>query len=180
MLTEVEASQDFDNVQVTYNNQQGSFTGKQTILTETDQRLSYFMINTPLMILPAEGFRVMVGPSFGFLMGGKRNTDATTTVKGTFNNNQIDDTSFETEKKKGSAATKNFRSLEICAMAGVGYTLDFGLDMDLRFYRGIVTNYDESSNDFRYRIWTNMIEFSFGWTFNTGGGGSGLSNMQGQ
>ncbi len=54
------------------------------------------------------------------------------------------------------------------AMAGVGYTLPVGFDMDLRFYRSLSTSFDRSQGSARYRIWTNLIEFNVGWTF--GGG----------
>src|SRR5690606_16294551 len=85
------------------------FTGTQTILTETDQRLTYFQINAPLMLKPTEGLRVMFGPAFNFLMGGKQNTDVTTTVKGTVTNQgqqqSVESESFEATKKKGSTAT---------------------------------------------------------------------------
>lgn len=169
MKTENTINQDFDNTQVTVNGQAGTFTGKQTQLTETDQRLQYFQINSPLMITPAEGFRVMVGPSFGFLMGGKQNEDITLNTEGTATVNgqeqTIKEDAFETTSKKGSAAIRNFRKMDVAAMAGLGYTLSAGLDLDLRFYRSIVTTYDESAGTSRYRIWTNLVEFSMGWTF---------------
>ncbi len=145
------------------------FTGEQTILTETDQRLSYFQLNAPLMLKPADGLRVMFGPSFNFLMGGKQNTDITYDVKGTVNNqgqNQsVDSQTLEATKKKGSAAIRNFKKADVAVMAGLGYTLPVGFDLDLRYYRGLSTTYDETSGTTRYRIWTNLVEFSVGWTF---------------
>lgn len=169
MKTENTVSQDFNNEQVTVNGQPGTFTGKQTQLTETDQRLQYFQLNAPLTISPSDGFRIMVGPSFGFLMGGKQNEDITVNVEGTATVNgqeqSIKEESFETSKKKGSAAIRNFRKMDVAAMAGLGYTLDAGLDLDLRFYRSVVTTYDESAGSSRYRIWTNLVEFAVGWTF---------------
>ncbi|HEY0978500.1 MAG TPA: porin family protein [Flavobacteriales bacterium] len=169
LKTESTAVQDFENAGVTVNGQQGTFTGKQTQLTETDQRLQYFQLNAPLTISPSEGFRIMVGPSFGFLMGGKQNSDVTLTTEGTATVNgqeqSIKEESFETSKKKGSAAIRNFRKMDVAAMAGLGYTLGVGLDLDLRFYRSVVTTYDESAGSSRYRIWTNLVEFSMGWTF---------------
>lgn len=141
------------------------FQGTQEIRTEIDQRLNYFQLNAPLMITPSEGLRVMVGPSFGFLMGGKQNTDITSTIKGTAGNQNVDQEAFETSEKKGSSAVKDFRKMDVAAMAGVGYTLDAGLDLDLRFYRSIVTTYDESQGSSRQRVWTNLVEFAVGWTF---------------
>lgn len=152
------------NDNVTLNGQ--PFTGSVETRTETDQRLNYFQLNAPIMIKPSENFRVMVGPALSFLMGGKRNVDSTTDIKGTVNGNQsVNETQFSTEEKKGSSATKDFRKADIAAMAGVGYTLDAGLDFDLRFARSIVTTYDESEGSSRYRIWTNLVELSLGWTF---------------
>jgi hypothetical protein len=147
--------------------QQGNtFTGKVVAKQETDQRLQYFQVNIPLTINPSTNFRVMAGPAFGILMGGKVNTDVTTDQTGTFNGNQnADANSFTTEEKKGSAATKNFTKFEMAVVAGVGYELDMGLDFDLRFYRAIVPTFDESEGTARTRFWSNLIEFSVGYTF---------------
>lgn len=149
------------------------FVGQQDILTEDDQRTSYFMLNVPLTLSPADGLRVMVGPSLNFLMGGKKNTDVTTTIKGTVTNQgqqgqPVDDENFTATKRKGSAAIKDFKKADIMVMAGVGYTLPVGFDMDLRYYRSLSTTYDRSEGKARTRIWTNLIELSIGWQF--GGG----------
>jgi len=177
MKTETTISNNYSDQAVTMNTQQGQvqgqFTGDENQLTETDQRLTYCQVNAPLTLSPAEGLRIMVGPSFNFLMGGRQNTDITYTLKGTFTpqgqqGQAIDNESFESSKKKGSAATKNFRKADIMAMAGLGYTLGVGFDMDLRYYRSLSTTYDEAQGNNRYRIWTNLVEFAVGWTF--GGG----------
>ena len=149
--------------QATYNGQ--LFVGTVDTLQEIDQRLTYFQLNAPLMITPAEGFRVMFGPSFNFLMGGKQSVDQTVTIKGTAGNQSVNDETFATSTKKGSTAIKNFRKADVAVMAGLGYTLDVGFDMDLRYYRGLSTTFDESQGSARTRVWTNMIEFSLGWTF---------------
>src|SRR5690606_28829038 len=118
---------------------------------------------------PAEGLRVMFGPSFNFLVGGKLNADETTNIKGTVTNQgqqqSVDEQLFETSKKKGSAAIKDFKKADIMVMAGLGYTLPVGLDMDLRFYRGLSTSFDRSEGNARTRIWTNLVEFAVGWEF---------------
>jgi hypothetical protein len=72
---------------------------------------------------------------------------------------------FETTKRKGSAATRDYRKTEVAGMAGIGYTLSVGLDLDLRYYRGLSTTYDLSQGSLRHRIWSNLVEFSIGWTF---------------
>lgn len=143
---------------VDQNNQQIG-TAKRT--TKSDQRLQYFMINAPLTISPNENLRFMVGPGIGFLMGGKLNTDVT--IDGTANNQSF--TQFSAEEKKGSAATKDFTKAEVGVIAGAGYTLDMGLDFDLRYYRAIVPTQDISEASFRYKAFTNMIELSLGYTF---------------
>lgn len=150
----------------------GTFTGTRDYVMENDQRLTYFQVNVPLMLTPTEGLRIMVGPSINFLLGGKSNTDETYTFKGTLTQNgqqqTIDQQSFEASKKKGSSAIKDFKKADIMAMAGVGYTLPVGLDLDMRFYRGLSTTYDRTEGTSRQRIWTNLVEFAVGWTF--GGG----------
>lgn len=174
MRTETRVNNSYSNQQVTMNSQQGQVQGALTAteeqLTETDQRLTYFMVNLPLTIKPTEGLRVMVGPSFNFLLGGRQNSDVTYTLKGTFTPQgqqaqNLDVSQFETSKKKGSSATKDFRKTDIMAMAGIGYTLPAGFDMDLRYYRSLSTTYDESQGSMRYRIWSNLVELSLGWTF---------------
>ncbi len=161
-----------DNTDVT--NNQGAYTGTRDYKAETDQRLSYFQLNVPLTLKPTEGFRIMLGPSINFLMGGKQNSDETYTWKGsvTGQNQQgqtvtlpVDQQDFTTTKKKGTAATKDWTKAEIAAVVGVGYTLGVGFDMDLRYYRGLSPCYDRSEGKTRVRYWTNLIEFSVGWTF---------------
>lgn len=162
----MKTEQTITNANFTAQTQQGTtFTGKATQKTETDQRLTYVQVVLPFMISPSEGIRVEIGPSFNFLLGGKENTDVTEDYEGTIANQAYEEHNFTTTKKKGSAAVKDFRKMEICAVAGIGYTLDAGLDLDLRYYRGIVTNYDLSEGTSRFRAWTNMVEFSLGWTF---------------
>jgi hypothetical protein len=145
--------------------QQGTFNGKLTQTTNDDQRLQYAQVVAPLMITPNENLRVMVGPSFGFLMGGKVDTDETIKYEGTIGEQAASGENFSTESKKGSAAIRDWRKMEVCAVAGIGYTLDFGLDFDLRYYRGLITKYDESAGTSRFRLWSNTVEFAMGWTF---------------
>lgn len=145
------------------------FVGQDDIQMDSDQRLSYFQVNVPLTLSPSEGFRVMLGPSFNFLMGGKQNTDVTENIKGTVTNQgqqqSVDQQNFQTTKKTGSAAIKDFKKADIMVLAGVGYTLPVGFDMDLRYYRGLSTTYDHSEGSSRSRIWTNLVELSVGWQF---------------
>jgi Outer membrane protein beta-barrel domain len=138
-----------------------------TVQTKNDQRLQYFQLATPLTLNPGTNFRVMFGPAIGFLMGGKLNEDVTTTVSNGTANNQpfTQDPTFIATEKKGSAATKDFTKAEVAVLAGVGYELDMGLDFDLRFYRAIVATQDISQSTLRYKAFTNMIEFSVGYTF---------------
>lgn len=149
---------------------QGAFTGTRDYLAERDQRLSYFQVNLPLTLTPTEGLRVMLGPSMNFLMGGKLNEDVTVTWKGTIaaqgqQNQQVDQQNFEATKKKGGSATKDYKKADIMVLAGIGYTLPIGLDMDLRYYRGLSPSYDRSEGAARTRAWTNLIEFAVGWQF---------------
>jgi|GEM_PF-1280068 len=161
-----------NNTEVTGGN--GAYTGTRDYKLENDQRLTYFQLNAPLTLAPTEGLRIMFGPSLNFLMGGRSNVDETYTWKGniTGQNQQgqqvtvpIDEQNFESSKKKGSAAIKDFKKADIAGMAGIGYTLPVGFDMDLRFYRGLTTTYDRSEGNARTRFWTNLVEFSVGWTF---------------
>ncbi len=161
-----------DNTEVTGG--QGAFTGTRDYRAETDQRLSYFQVTVPLTISPADGLRIMAGPSLNFLMGGKVNVDETVTWKGNVvgQNQQgqqvtqaVDQQDFEASKKKGSAAIKDFKKADIMVMAGIGYTLSFGLDMDLRYYRGLSPSYDRTEGTARQRNWTNLVEVGIGWQF---------------
>ena len=152
--------------QVTYQDQQGNQgTGTQTITQKTDTRLSYFQIPVALCFTPNENFRVMLGPSFNFLMSAKTTADVTQNDKVTIAGQNYDETSFQSTVTEGSAASKYYSSTEIMAMAGAGYKLDMGLDFDLRFYRAIVSTYDQTLPNSRVRAWANMIEFSLGYQF---------------
>ncbi len=153
-------------LQVVDQNNQPIGTAERKTTDKSDQRLQYFQISAPLTISPNSNLRFMVGPSFGFLMGGKLNTDETVEVKGTANGQSFtNDPVFTATSKTGSSATKDFTKAEVLVLAGVGYELDMGLDFDLRFYRGIVTAQDISQSNLRYKAFTNMIELSIGWTF---------------
>ncbi|MBS1499313.1 MAG: hypothetical protein JST41_09135, partial [Bacteroidetes bacterium] len=55
-------------------------------------------------------------------------------------------------------AIKHFRKADVAVMAGLGYTLDMGFDVDLRYYRSLSTTYDEQSGSSRLRLWTNLVE----------------------
>ena len=143
--------------------------GSADLTTETkiDQRLQYFQVALPLTLNPSTNFRVMVGPAIGFLMGGKLTEDETQTVSNGTANNQpfTQDPTFTSTTKKGSAATKDFKKTEVAVMAGGGYELDMGLDFDLRYYRAIVPTQDVSQPTYHYKAFTNMVEFSIGYTF---------------
>jgi len=97
---------------------QGAYTGSKDYKIETDQRLSYFQVNAPLTLSPSEGLRVMLGPSFNFLMGGKQNVDETTNWKGNVTGtnqqgqqvtNAIDQEDFETSKKRAVPPSRTSR-----------------------------------------------------------------------
>ncbi len=152
-------------------NQQQVGTYIATTDIKNDQRLQYFQLALPLTINPSSNFRLMLGPAIGFLMGGKQNEDKTVTDKGSYTLQGQPTQQFEPEpeftatKKKGSAATKDFKKAEVAVVVGGGYELDMGLDFDLRFYRAIVPSQDISQPKLRQKGFTNMIELSIGFTF---------------
>ena len=113
----------------------------------------------------------MVGPAIGFLMGGKQNEDKTVTEKGSYTlqgqaaTDWAPDPAFTATKKKGSAAIKDYKKAEVAVVVGGGYELDMGLDFDLRYYRAIVPTQDITQPTMRFKSFTNMVEFSIGYTF---------------
>lgn len=149
--------------------QVGKYTS--TTVTKSDQRLQYFELALPLTINPSSNFRVMVGPAISFLMGGKQNQDVTVTENGSYTlqgqapTTWAPDPTFTATTKKGSAATKDFKKAEVAVVVGGGYELDMGLDFDLRYYRAIVPTQDISQSTSHYKAFTNMVEFSIGYTF---------------
>lgn len=159
-------SKDTQTNTLTYQDQQGNQgQGTQTLTTESDTRLSYIEIPAPLCFTPNENLRIMAGPAFGLILSAKTTSDVTQNDKVTIAGQNYDETNFTTTTTKGSTALKPYTKFEVAAVAGMGYTLDMGLDLDLRFYRAIVTSFDLKEGNARNRAWTNMIEFSVGYAF---------------
>lgn len=152
-------------------NQQQVGTYTSTTEIKNDQHLQYFQLALPLTLDPSTNFRVMLGPAIGFLMGGKQDQDKTVTDKGSYTlqgqptQQYAPDPTFTATKKKGSAGTKDFKKAEVAVVVGGGYKLDMGLDFDLRYYRAIVPSLDISQSKLRQKGFTNMVEFSIGFTF---------------
>ncbi|MEO8734881.1 MAG: porin family protein, partial [Flavobacteriales bacterium] len=151
---------------VDQNNQQ---IGSADVTTEVknDQKLQYFQVSVPLTLNPSTNFRLMLGPSIGFLMGGKVTQDVTQTISNGTANNQpfTQDPTFTSTTKKGSAAIKDFKKAEVALIVGGGYELGMGLDFDLRYYRAIVPTQEIIQTNYHYKAFTNMVEFSVGYTF---------------
>jgi len=149
--------------------QNGQQVGTADLTTENkfDQHLQYFQVSLPLTLNPSTNFRLMLGPSVSFLMGGKFTQDVTQTVSNGTANNQpfTQDPTFTSTSKKGSAATKDYKKAEVALEVGGGYELNMGLDFDLRYYRAIVPTKEVNTSATHSKYFANMVEFSVGYTF---------------
>lgn len=130
--------------------------GTRTVIDqETKGTLSYLEVPVLLGIRLSDNFSFHAGPGFGLLVGNKVNVSGTQTVttpQGT-HNTSLDAT---------VSSTDGLRPLEISGVVGVGYRMESGLDIGLRYWRGFTTL--EENTDFS-KTNQNVVQFSVGYAF---------------
>lgn len=128
-----------------------------TTTTEADVKSNLSYLELPLMLGIGFSDRVslQVGPAFGFLLGSK------TTVSGSQSVTVAGGTTT-TSLDEEDTSTEGLRGTEVAGVIGLGYRMDSGLDLGLRYWRGFTTVEEETDLTKTYQ---NMLQFSVGYAF---------------
>jgi hypothetical protein len=126
-----------------------------TVDAETKGTLSYLEIPLLLDLAVNEGLSLQVGPAFGFMMGNKVTVTGNTSVT---TGGQTVTTSLNSE----SNSTDGLNTLEIAGVIGLGYRLENGLDLGLRYWRGFTTLEEDADLTKTYQ---NLVQVSLGYAF---------------
>lgn len=119
---------------------------------EVKQTLTYLEVPVLFGLNLSKQLSLQVGPGFGILSGNKVRTTGTqsvTTGSGTVTTS-LDNT---------STSTDGLRSLELAAVAGVGYHAENGLDIGIRYWRGLNTL---NENTDALKVNQNVVQVSLG------------------
>lgn len=126
-----------------------------TIDADVRSTLSYLELPILLGYRLNERFSLQAGPALGFLMSSKVTVNGTSTVTA---DGQTTTTSLDTE----DTSTEGLRSTEVAAVIGMGYRLDNGLDLGLRYWRGLTTLEEETDLTKTHQ---NVVQVSVGYAF---------------
>ncbi|MBK7554868.1 MAG: PorT family protein [Flavobacteriales bacterium] len=146
----------------------GPFGTTITDRSESKNRTAYNYLEVPLLLSfqPNKKFGIQVGPGFGLLMSGRVKRSGSNTNTVTDGNSSIVTTSDFDETISGSDVTDGLRKLEVGAVVGMIYETASGVNFGLRYWRGLNTiNEDTSFGDATVKSYTNLIQFSLGFSF---------------
>lgn len=118
---------------------------KRTLFNGTAQeRFTYLSIPLILKFYPVAGLNIQLGPQFGFLIDGER---------------QSEDPFFGSGSQD---ITEYYKKSDVSVSVGGGYDFDFGLGLDVRYNIGVKDINNEANGDeARSRIFL----VSLGWNF---------------
>jgi len=117
------------------------------------QTMSYFEVPLLFGLNVTRNLSLQAGPGFGILAGNKVRSTGTQRVT---SNGQTVTTSQEST----STSTDGIRSLELAGVLGLGYHADNGLDIGIRYWRGL--NTINSDTDFA-KTNQNIVQVSLGY-----------------
>jgi len=126
-----------------------------TIDADVRSTLSYLELPILLGYRLNDRFSLQAGPALGFLMSSKVTLNGTSTVTA---DGQTTTTSLDTE----DTSTEGLRSTEVAAVIGMGYRMDNGLDLGLRYWRGLTTLEEETDLTKTHQ---NLVQVSVGYAF---------------
>lgn len=130
--------------------------GTRTVIDqETKGTLSYLEVPILLGVRLSDKFSLHAGPGLGLLMGNqvKVSGSQTVTTGGSTTTTSLDAT---------ASSTDGLRPLEIAGVLGLGYRMDSGLDLGVRFWRGLTSL--EENTDFS-KTNQSVVQFSIGYAF---------------
>ncbi len=122
---------------------------------DVKQTMSYLEVPVLFGLRLSQNLSIQAGPGVGILTGNKVKTTGTQsiTMGGQTTTTPVDDTDTSTE---------GFRSVELAGVLGVGYHADNGLDIGVRYWRGLNTL---NENTEFVKINQNMVQVSLGFAF---------------
>jgi len=122
---------------------------------EDRSTLQYLEVPVLLGFHLSRNLSLQAGPGFGVLSGNKVKTTGTqrVTAGGQTVTNSLDGTSNSTE---------GLRSVELAGVLGLGYHADNGLDIGIRYWRGLNTL---NENTDLVKVNQNVVQFSVGFAF---------------
>jgi hypothetical protein len=126
-----------------------------TIEADARQTLSYLELPIMLGYRLNDRFSLHAGPALGFLTGSKLTVNGTQSVTA---DGETITTSLDTE----DTSTEGLNTLEVAGVFGLGYRLDNGLDLGLRYWRGFTTLEEEAD---LVKTHQNLVQVSVGYAF---------------
>ena len=136
--------------------------------SKSDNKSSYNYLEIPVLLVlqPNDNIGLHIGPGFGLLMGGKVKSSGSTTTSYTSGGSTTTTTSDFDVEVSGSDVTDGLRKMELAVVIGGDYETDGGLNFGLRYWRGLNTvNEDTEFGDTTVKSFTNLIQFSIGFSF---------------
>ncbi len=122
---------------------------------EAKSTLSYLELPVMLGYRISDRFSLQAGPALGFLMGSKVTVSGTSTVT-------ADGETITTSLDSEDTSTEGLRGTEVAAVIGMGYRMDNGLDMGLRYWRGLTTLEEDADLTKTHQ---NLVQVSIGYAF---------------
>lgn len=126
-----------------------------TIDADASQTLTYLELPVMLGYRLNERFSLQAGPALGLLLGSKLTVNGTQTVTA---DGETVTTSLDTE----DTSTEGLNTTEIAGVFGLGYRMDNGLDLGLRYWRGFTTQEEDTDLTKTHQ---NVVQVSVGYAF---------------
>lgn len=126
-----------------------------TIDADASQTLTYLELPVMLGYRLNERFSLQAGPALGLLLGSKLTVNGTQTVTA---DGETVTTSLDTE----DTSTEGLNTTEIAGVFGLGYRMDNGLDLGLRYWRGFTTLEEDTDLTKTHQ---NVVQVSVGYAF---------------
>jgi hypothetical protein len=123
-----------------------------TLEREDERTMSYFEVPVLVAYKLSKTFSIHAGPALGFLVSNKVQTTGkrTVTSNGQTVTYSLDDTTDSTD---------GLRTVEYAGVIGLGYQARNGLDVGVRYWRGLNTLNEDTD---LLRINQNLVQFSLG------------------
>lgn len=128
-----------------------------TTVIDTEEKGNMSLLEFPILL----GYRLSdrlslhVGPGMGILLGNKVTVSGTSSV--TTGGQTVTTTLDATDRSR-----EGLRSVEFAGLLGLGYRTEGGLDLGVRYWRGLTTINEDTD---LFAAHQNVIQFSVGYAF---------------